>query len=99
MLAQRPELIVEIEPRVVKVDGSGMKGRVVRLMAQGWFAEPRTSSDVRKEVQRLGGSDPGGGPPGMLLSTLAKDGFFIRVGEGYVLAPGIKVTERELTAV
>lgn len=97
LIATRPEIVVEVEPRVVKVDGSSAKGRVARLMAQGWFTEPRAVAAVRAELKRTG-SDPGGG--GTLYDVLGafkRDGFLVDEAQGYKIAPGVKVTEHELS--
>jgi hypothetical protein len=40
LLTIRPEIVGEVEPRTVTLDGTSVKGRVARLMAQGWFAGP-----------------------------------------------------------
>lgn len=99
LLSEQPEILVEIEPRVVKLDTSTLRGRLARLMAADYFATERPVGTVRKELARTG-NDPGGG--GTLKETLdqyAKDGFLTREGEGYRLAPGVKVSEqrKELT--
>jgi len=95
-LATHPEIVVEVQPRVVNVDGASQKGRIARLMAAGWFDEPRAVGDVRKELARTG-KDPGGsGQLGIMLNNFANDGFFVRESGGYVLAPRVKVSEREL---
>lgn len=99
LIMQRTELVVEIEPRVVVVDGMGsLKGRVARLMAQGWFATARATSAVRKELARTGTDPGGGGGLSTVLTDYVKDGFLTREGDGYLLAPSVKVTEREIVA-
>lgn len=95
-LTTHPELVVEVTPKVVTVEGSSMKGRVVRLMAAGWFDEPRETGDVRKELARTGTDPGGGGTLGIMLNRFVVDGFFIRQGGAFVLAPAVKVSEREL---
>jgi len=95
-LTTHPELVVEVTPRVVTVEGSSMKGRVVRLMAGGWFSQARETGDVRRELARTGTDPGGGGTLGIMLNRFVVDGFFIREGNAFVLAPGVKVNEREL---
>ena len=98
LLTSRPEIIVEVEPRVVTLDGSTPRGRMARLIASGWFAEARAAGTVRKEMARTG-NDPGGG--GSLhdnLKALVTDGFLVRDGDGYTAAPGVKVSEKRLEA-
>ncbi len=97
LLIARPELEISIEPRVVAVDGSTLRGRIARLMAAGWFNTPRALFAVRKELARTGSDPGGGGTLGSTLSEFKRDGFLIDEG-GYVLAPGVKITEKELVA-
>lgn len=97
LLASQPEIMVEIEPRVIEMDGASLKGRVARLMAGGFFKEARKSGAVRTELARTG-TDPGSG--GRLSEALAEyvaQGFLTREGEAYALAPGVKVSEKVLT--
>jgi hypothetical protein len=95
-LTTHPEIVVEVTPRVMTVEGSTMKGRVVRLMAGGWFGHAREVGEVRRELARTGTDPGGGGALGIMLSKFVVDGFFIREGNAFVLAPGVKVSEREL---
>jgi len=95
-LTTHPELVVEVTPRVMTVEGDSMKGRVTRLMAKGWFDQARETGDVRKELARTGNDPGGGGTLGIMLNRFVSDGFFVREGAAFVLAPGVKVSEREL---
>ena len=95
-LTTHPEIVVEVTPKVVTVEGDSMKGRVTRLMAKGWFDQARETGDVRKELARTGTDPGGGGTLGIMLNRFVADGFFVREGGGFVLAPGVKVSEKEL---
>ena len=98
LLAQRPELEIEFTPRRVTLQGDKLNGRVARLMAAGWFAGTRTVGACRTELKRTG-ADPGGG--GALYNVFAefvRDGFLVRDGDGYTLAPSVKITEREVVS-
>lgn len=97
LLTTRPELVVEVEPRVVELDGDSLRGRVARLLAAGWFKERRSTSSVRSELSRTGADPGGGGRLSEALAGLQRDGFLTREGDGWQLAPGVKITERELT--
>lgn len=99
LLTTRPELEVEVEPRVVTLDGSTLKGRVARLMAANWFQTTRATAAVRKELARTGSDPGGGGTLGSVLAEYVRDGFLVREGEMYVQAPGVKITEKELKVV
>jgi len=95
-LTTHPELIVEVTPRVVTVEGDTAKGRVARLMAAGWFDSPRAVGAVRSELARTGKDPGGGGALGIMLNNFVADGFFVREGSAFVLSPRVKVSEREL---
>lgn len=97
LLANVPEMVVEIEPRVVTLDGNAsVKGRVAKLIAAGWFDQSRTTGAARAELKRTG-ADPGGGSNlSTALGDFVRDGFLVRDGDAYAKAPGVKVTQREL---
>lgn len=96
LMMARPEIIVGYERRVEQLDGSTLRGRVCRLIAQGWLTHGRATGAIRKELARTG-ADPGGG--GNLASTLAdlvRQGFLERGEHGWTTAVGVKVTEQEI---
>lgn len=96
LVTTRPEMILEFERKIVSLDAKSMKGRVAQLIASGWFKDIRATSAVRRELARIG-SDPGGG--GTLsdqLSSLQRDGFLTREGDGWQVAAGIKITDKQL---
>jgi hypothetical protein len=95
----RPEIVVEVEPRIVTLDGSTQKGRIARLIAAGWFKEPRKVGTVRTELARTGPDPGGGGTLGDNLAALQRDGFLVLEGGGYAAAPGVKITDRTLETV
>lgn len=95
LLTQRPEIVVEVEPRVVSIGGASLRGRIARLMATGWFSELRKQGAVRSELARTG-SDVNSGNLSTAINEFVRDGFLTRESDGYRLAPGIKVTEREV---
>jgi len=101
LIMQRPELVVEFEPRVVTISGntSGTtRERVARLIALGWFDEAKTTGGTRRELTRTGADPGGGGTLSDVLASYVRDGFLTREGDGYSKAPGLKVTEKELVA-
>lgn len=99
LLANRPEIILELQPRVITLDGSTLKGRVARLIAGGWFDASRATSATRKELARTGGDPGGGGSLSDVLGGMVRDGFLTRDGGDYVKAVGIKITEKVLGAI
>lgn len=98
LIMVQPEIVIGYERKIEQIDGATLKGRVARLIATGWIGTtPRATSAIRKELARTG-SDPGGG--GTLadnLSALQRTGFLHREADGWTAAPGIKISEREIT--
>lgn len=97
LLTTRPEIVVEVERKLVNLDGSELKGRVARLMASGWFGTARKGGTVRTELTRTGADPGGGGALYNVLNAYVKDGFLLREGDGYIIAPGVKVTEQAVS--
>lgn len=89
---------VQVEPRLETLTGTGTRARVARLLAQGYFTEARATGNVRKELARTGADPGGGGGLSDVLGNFVKDGFMVRAGEGYQIAPGVIVTEKILEA-
>jgi hypothetical protein len=54
MVAQSPELHVTIERPVVEVDGKTLRGRLVALLADGFFDEPTAGNAAYNELTRVG---------------------------------------------
>lgn len=98
LLTLRPEIILELEPREVRVDGATLRGRIAKLLAAGWFQSGRATGAVRKELTRTGADPGGGGNLSDTLSALCREGFFIRDGDGWSAAPDLKITQTEITS-
>jgi hypothetical protein len=96
LIMVQPEMIVDVERRVQTLDNSTLRGRLARLMAQKYFAQKRAVGTVRRELARTGPDPGGGGTLGTTLNDYVRDGFLVREDDGYIMAPGVKVTEREL---
>ena len=105
VLVTRPELDVSVQRTTVAIDGATPKGRIARLLADGFFAEPRAPGQVQAELARRG-KDPG---PRIVdaLRELAEAAFFLigsgrdsksRVTTTYQAAPGMRVRTREIEA-
>lgn len=98
LLSVQPEIVVEVEPRIVILEANTLKGRVARLMAAGWFGTTRMTGACRQELKRTG-ADPGGtGNLSGVLGDYVKQGFLVRDGDGYLMAPGAKVSEKTVEA-
>ena len=96
LLAAQPEILLEIEPKVISLEGGTLKGRIARLIASKWLEAPKSHTDIRKELQRTG-SDPGGNLS-VALQGFVVDGLLTSEESGYQRAPGVQVSERELVA-
>lgn len=97
LLTTRPEIVVDVEPRRMTLEGSSLKGRIARLMVAKFFDEPRRQNQVRSELMRTG-TEPNSGGLSTAISDFVKDGFLVRDSDSYTLAPGVRVTEKEVVA-
>jgi hypothetical protein len=93
LLANVSEIVVELTPRVMTLDGDSLKGRVARLIAGGFFNEPKRQGAARSELVRTG-PDCNSGNLSRAMTEFVADGFLTRDGESFVKAPGVKVTEK-----
>lgn len=92
----RPEMIVDVERRVVELNGgTDLKGRIARLLAQGFFKEPRRGAEINRELARTG-TEAAGNRLSEALFWLVQAGFLVRDGLTYQAAAGVKVTERTI---
>lgn len=91
VLTARPELRVEVERHVVRVDGTSLRGRIARLIADDFFGKARTSADVLEELLRRGADRPSNIELGNEMKALCDMGFFTRENKWYALVPGMKV--------
>lgn len=95
LVQSRPEIERSVEVRKIQLDGSSLKGRIAGLMASGFYAGPKTQGATRAELRRTGG-DVNSGSLSTAMNDYVKEGFFTREGDGYTLAPDIKITDREV---
>lgn len=98
LIMVQPELEVEIERKVISyASNDGYSGRMAALIANGFFTETKTGGAVRKELARTG-PDPGGS--GSLynpLKAFVRDGILTQEGDGFRIAPGVKVNTKTKT--
>jgi hypothetical protein len=52
LTSSAPELRIDIEPRVLELAESSLRGRIALLVASGFFDGPRTQADTIRELQR-----------------------------------------------
>jgi len=97
ILDRRPEILVEVQRTILPVDGTTVRGRVLKLVARDFFSEERALFAVRKELARTGSDPGGGGSLGALLATLVAERILNREPGGFVRASGVQIGEREIT--
>jgi hypothetical protein len=90
LLREKPELVVELERKVVKVDGSTTKGRVGKLLAEGFYDLGASNSGTRAELKRTG-ADVNNALIAKILSELTRDGFLTLEGDRFKAVPDMKV--------
>ena len=86
VLVNRPELDVEVERVVVRVDGFSTRGRIARLIHEGFFAEAQTSATVAKELAKRG-RELSNIELGNELKWFVENGFFRRDNKWITLVP------------
>lgn len=91
LLASRPELQVSVERPVLEIDGKTLKGRLAQLIADGWFAGPKTGNAAFEELKRRGASTA---KPNVYreLDKLAELGFVTKEATGYQAVLDAKIT-------
>lgn len=91
VLATKPEIEVAVERKVLTIEGDSLKGRLARMIANGFFDEGRTQGAARSELKRTG-SDVNQGNLWKTLAALQSDGFVTKEGgDTYRAVPGMKV--------
>lgn len=90
LLRSTPVLRQTIRRPVLSLDESNMKGRLGRLIADGFFQQPRSVVDVQKELKRRGCPTPTTNiyKP---IDSLTEAGALILEDAGYQIAPGLKI--------
>lgn len=94
LLAVKPEIDLKITRRVIEMDGSTPKGRVVGLLARGFFDNGATNGAIRTELKRTG-PDMSNVTIAKFLDELVRDGFVTRENDRYQAVGDMKVNIRE----
>jgi hypothetical protein len=90
ILAETPRIEVIEEIKTIQVDGTSLRGRLAKLILNGFFDDSATGQAAFNELVRLGGTMA---KPSIYkeLDKLATDGFVTKeVSGGYRAAPGVK---------
>jgi hypothetical protein len=90
LLATRPELDVQMEPKVLEVDGGTLRGGLALLIHKGFFGTPKNGNTAWTELQRIGRRTA---KPNVYreLDNLAEMGFLTKEADGFQ-ATDLKVT-------
>lgn len=86
----KPEIEVTVTRKTVQIDEFSLKGRIARLLKDGFFKEPRGCSAIRTALKRTG-PDCNTGNIGRSMDDFTKDGFTTDEGSGYREVEGMKV--------
>lgn len=90
VLATKPEIRVEVERQTITVDGTTSKGRIAKLIAEGFYDDGATNSGTRSELKRTG-SDCNNATIGNILAEYQRQGFLTLEGDRYKAVPDMKV--------
>jgi hypothetical protein len=96
--AEKPEITVTVQRKVIELDGGTLKGRLAQMIAEGWFDEAKTGNAAYAELQRRGFATA---KPNVYreLDNLAKWGFVTKEASGgYLVVAGMKINLRETEA-
>jgi hypothetical protein len=94
VMVLKPELEVAVQREVIQADGRSVRGRIARLIADGFFESPKESSAVLAELMKRGANRPSNIELGNEMKALCEMGFFTRDNKWYTLVPGMKVNVR-----
>lgn len=91
LLSKKPQIVVTIDRPIIQVDGATIKGRIIRLLAEGFYDAGATNSGTRSELKRTG-ADANNANIGRVLSELLRDGFLtLEAGDKFRAVEGMKV--------
>lgn len=91
VLTERPELEVSVERKTIQVDGTSLKGRLAKMIANDFFSDGVVQGTVRSELRRTG-PDVNQGNLWKALAALVADGFLtLETGKAYRAVDGMKI--------
>lgn len=90
LLVTHPELRVHVQRTVIEYDGVSITGRIARLLADGFFDQPKNGPAVQKEMKRRGCDQPTTNlyKP---LNKLTEQGFLTLEPDGFRAVAGMKM--------
>jgi hypothetical protein len=90
VIVTKPEIEMTVQRKTIQLDEYSLKGRIARLLREGFFREPRACNAVRTALKRTG-PDANTANIGRVLDDFTRDGFVTDEGAGYLEVPGMKV--------
>ena len=97
LLAQTPEIMLEIEPKEFKVDATSFRGRVLQALVRGVFDTPVRQADVQRDLERTGAS-VNSGSLNRELNAMKVDGLLVSdPAGGWQKAPGLKISTHKVS--
>lgn len=90
-LAQSSILEVTMAPpRRISVDGTTARGRIARMLHDGWFDVQRSAGGTRTELARTG-ADVNGSNLKVILDDMKRDGFLVEEQNKYQKSTTMRV--------
>lgn len=90
LLTTVPAIEVQVTRKTIQMDEFSLKGRIARLIKEGFFREPRGCGAVRAALKRTG-PDANTANIGRALDDFTRDGFVTDEGSGYREVAGMTI--------
>ena len=90
LLTARPELRVRVEPKIIEISDTTLRGWIAVLISKDWFKSPRNGNTTYKELVRIG-KRMDKRSVYREMDELATAGFLTKEPDGYQ-STGVKVT-------
>lgn len=90
LLTTKPEIEVTVKRAVINMDNESYRGRIAKMLAEGFYDGGATNSATRTELKRTG-KDMDNRSIGRALDDLVNQGFMVRAGGGYQAMKDMKV--------
>lgn len=90
ILQSKPEIKVLIQRHVIEIDGTSLRGRIARMLAEGFYDSGKTNNGTRTELKRTG-PDNNNANIGKVLDEFLRMGFLTLEGNQYRAVADMKV--------
>jgi hypothetical protein len=90
VMVAKPALEIAVTREIIRVDGRTLRGRIGRLIADGYWSSARTSADLQSELEKRG-DRPSNVELGNEVKELCRLGFFTRDNKWIRLVDGMEV--------